>query len=232
MSLQYVSQPIASNLVTVRQQIEASARACGRDPGQVRLVAVSKGHDAASIRVAAAAGCTDFGENYLQEAVPKIAGLADLAATWHFIGAIQSNKTRAIAEHFHWVHTVSRAKIAERLSHQCPAGKTLNVTIQVNVDSDPDKTGVAPEGAARLLDAIGELPNLRVRGLMTILQEDSPPLESYRRLAELFTRLGDRAPCPWDTLSMGMSGDFPDAIAAGATHVRIGTAIFGPRTRP
>jgi hypothetical protein len=166
----------------------------------------------------------------------------DLPVTWHFIGAIQSNKTRAIAEHFHWVHTVSRASIAERLSRQCPSGKTLNVTVQVNIDADPQKAGVEPGAAAALLEAIGGLANLRVRGLMTILRQapgaggpgagGPTALVSYQRLAALFTELDHRAPEPWDTLSMGMSGDFRDAIAAGATHVRIGTAIFGPRTPP
>ncbi len=202
---------------------------CGRAPGQVHLVAVSKTRPAEQIRQAAAAGCTEFGENYLQEAIPKIRSLSDLDVSWHFIGAIQSNKTRAIAEHFDWVHTLTRAKIAERLSRQCPPGRTLNVTLQVNIDQDPAKAGVAPEAAAPLLQAISGLSNLRVRGLMTILQRDSPALSSYRRLATLFDDLRRHAPQPWDTLSMGMSGDFADAVAAGATHVRIGTALFGPR---
>lgn len=227
--MQPISHSIADNVRHVRGRIEAAARDAGRDPASVRLVAVSKTQPVALIREAAAAGCTDFGENYLQDALPKIQALADLGLAWHFIGAIQSNKTRDIAAHFHWVHTVARRRIAERLSRQCPPGKTLDVTLQVNVDADPAKAGVAPEETAELLDQVRSLPNLRVRGLMTILERDAKPLASYRRLAALFARLAETAPQPWDTLSMGMSGDFREAIAAGATHVRIGTALFGPR---
>jgi len=230
MSLQSLSRSIDDNLQHVRRRIEAAARATGRDPGTVRLVAVSKTHPAELIRQAASAGCRDFGESYVQDAVPKIRALADLTLTWHFIGAIQSNKTRAIAEHFQWVHTVSRVKIAERLSEQCPAGKTLDVTVQVNVDDDPAKSGVAPQAVGPLIERIGGLANLRVRGLMTILRLDAPPLESYQRLTRLFADLAAGAPESWDTLSMGMSDDFEVAITAGATQVRIGTAIFGRRT--
>jgi PLP dependent protein len=229
MSLQSISQSVAGNVRAALTSIADSARAAGRNPNDVHLVAVSKTKPIASIRAAAAAGCTDFAENYLQEAVPKIRSLADLNVTWHFIGAVQSNKTRLIAEHFHWVHTVERVKIAERLSAQCPEGKHLNVTLQVNIDDDPAKAGAAPEDVGALLEAVAALPNLRVRGLMTVLQLDSAPLPSYRRLADLFFRLAEIAPAPWDTLSMGMSADFPEAIAAGATHVRLGTTIFGPR---
>lgn len=229
MSLQSVSQSIVDNVRRVRAELDAAARAAGREPGSVRLIAVAKTQPVDRIREAAAAGCTDIGESYLQEALPKIRALADLDLTWHFIGAIQSNKTRPIAEHFHWVHTVARPKIAERLAAHCPAGKVLNVTLQVNVDRDPAKAGVEPEAAAALLDDVQRRPNLRVRGLMTILRQDTPPLDGYRRLAGLFETLRPRARGDWDTLSMGMSGDFAEAVAAGATHVRIGTAIFGPR---
>jgi pyridoxal phosphate enzyme (YggS family) len=229
MSLQSVSPDIAANVRHVTRQLAQAARDCGRDPADVSLVAVTKTQPANAIRAAMAAGCTDFGENYLQEAVPKIASLGDLPVTWHYIGAIQSNKTRPIAEHFHWVHTVSRLKIAERLSAQCPPGKTLNVTLQVNIDDDPAKAGTAPEEVADLLAAAAGLPNLRVRGLMTILQRESAPLASYRRLAELFEALLPVAPDTWDVLSMGMTGDFREAVAAGSTRVRIGTALFGER---
>lgn len=228
MSLQSISPDIAANVRSVRARIDQAAVAAGRDPGDVHLVAVSKTQPAAAVR-AAAAVCSDFAENYLQEALPKIEALADLPLTWHFIGAIQSNKTRPIAEHFHWVHTVARARIAERLAAQCPAGRTLNVTLQVNIDGDPAKSGVAVEETRALLDAAARWPNLRVRGLMTILQRESPPRPSYERLAALFHELAPQAPACWDTLSMGMSGDFHDAVAAGATHVRVGTAIFGER---
>lgn len=233
MSLQSISPNIAANVHSVRRRIAAAARSHQRDPDEVVLVAVSKQQPAAAVRAAAAAGCADFGENYLQEALDKIAALADLALTWHFIGPVQSNKTRHIAEHFDWVHTLSRTKIAERLSAQCPRGRTLNVTVQVNVDQDPDKSGVGADAAAELVRAIAGLPNLRLRGLMTILRHPGDhadaALDGYRRLAALFDELACIAPPPWDTLSMGMSGDFPQAIAAGATHVRVGSALFGPR---
>jgi PLP dependent protein len=229
MSLQSVSLNIAENVRRVGDEITRAARECGRDPGSVQLLAVSKTHPAESVRQAAAAGCTDFAENYPQEAVGKITALAELGLHWHYIGAIQSNKTRVLAEHFHWIHTVSRVKIAQRLSAQCPPGRKLNVTLQVNIDADPRKAGVHADGAAQLLAATAVLPNLCVRGLMTILHPDTVPQTGYERLAALFKRLAPDAPTPWDTLSMGMSGDFPAAIAAGATHVRIGTAIFGPR---
>jgi PLP dependent protein len=229
MSLKSISRSIADNVRAIRLSIDDAARAGGREPGSVRLVAVSKTRPAALVREAAAAGCTDFGESYLQEALPKIDALADLGVTWHFIGAIQSNKTRAVAEHFHWVHTVSREKVARRLSGHCPAGKVLNITLQVNVDRDPGKAGVDPDDVLALLHQVTELDNLRVRGLMTILQRESSPAAGYRRLAELFDALRPHACASWDTLSMGMSGDFESAVAAGATHVRVGTAIFGER---
>jgi len=232
MSLQSVSgnsPDIAANLAMVRRAIDAAARGCGRDPASVRLLAVSKTQPAEAVRRAAAAGCTDFGENYLQEAVAKIECLADLDVRWHFIGAIQSNKTRLVARHFHWVHTLARDKIARRLAQQCPAGKTLDVTLQVNIDDDPAKAGAAPDEVAALLATVHGLEHLRPRGLMTILQRDSEPLASYRRLAELFDRLAPEGGEHWDTLSMRLSGDFAAAIEAGATWVRIGTSIFGPR---
>ncbi|MFU8814264.1 MAG: YggS family pyridoxal phosphate-dependent enzyme [Pseudomonadales bacterium] len=231
MSLQSVSRTVDANVRAARQHIAASAQACGRSPDEIHLVAVSKTKPATLIRAAAAAGCTDFAENYLQEAVPKISELADLDLTWHFIGAIQSNKTQLIARHFDWVHTVARGKIAERLSAQRPEGQWLNVTIQVNIDDDPAKAGVAPADARALLADIADLPNLRVRGLMTVLRQGSEPLAGYRRLAALFAELASQAPACWDTLSMGMSADFAEAITAGATHVRLGTTIFGPRDR-
>ena len=229
MTLQSISPDIAGNLDQVRRRIDQAARACGRDPASVRLIAVSKTQPTELLRQAAAAGQRDFGENYLQDALPKIEALADLDLTWHFIGAIQSNKTRAIAEHFQWVHTVARPKIAERLAAQCPDDKVLNVTVQVNIDDDPDKNGVEPADATTLLEVIRGLPALRCRGLMTILSRSSDPAESYRRLAALFAELGEPEPGKWDTLSMGMTADFENAIAAGATCVRVGTAIFGPR---
>jgi pyridoxal phosphate enzyme (YggS family) len=220
---------ISKNVAATRASVIAAAQAAGRDPDEIHLVAVSKKKPAADIEAAYAAGLTDIGENYLQEAIDKIHALAHLPLTWHFIGAIQSNKTRPIAEHFHWVHTIERGKIARRLSEQCPPGKTLDACLQVNIDADPAKAGVSPDNAAKLLDEVAGLPNLRVRGLMTILETGADPLASYQRLAALFADLAERGVEPWDTLSMGMSKDYAQAIMAGATHVRIGTDIFGPR---
>jgi len=229
MSLEPISRTVADNVRRARLSIVESARSAGRAPDSVHLVAVSKTRSTDYIRAAHAAGCTDFAESYLQEALPKIHALADLALTWHFIGDIQSNKTGPIAQHFAWVHSVSRARIADRLSAQCPPGKRLNVTLQVNIDDDPNKAGVAPGDAAGLLAAVAGLANLQVRGLMAVLRQDSEALDGYRRLAALFADLAGTAPSPWDTLSMGMSADYPAAIAAGATHVRLGTTLFGPR---
>jgi len=228
---------IATNLRHLLAEIDAAAAAAGRPPGSVALVGVAKRQPAAAVRAAAAAGLTDVGENYLQEALGKMAELDDLGLSWHFIGAIQSNKTRAIAEHFHWVHTVARGKVARRLSEQRPEGPPLNVCLQVNVDADPDKDGVAAEEALALARDVARLPRLRLRGLMTILQQGSDPAAGYGRLAELFETLrpevealpgADAAP-QWDTLSMGMSNDYGAAVRAGATLVRIGTALFGAR---
>ena len=220
---------IAKNIAAIEARIADSARAAGRAPESVTIVAVSKRKPPADIEEAYAAGLTNFGENYLQEAIPKITALGHLPLTWHFIGSVQSNKTRAIAEHFDWVHTVDRAKTARRLSDQCPAGKTLNACMQVNVDADPAKSGVNVDDAPSVLAEISALPALRLRGLMTMLNIDADPLASYRRLHDLFTALSGAAPRPWDTLSMGMSRDYGQAIASGATHVRIGTEIFGAR---
>jgi len=222
-------QSIASNIAAVRREIAAAATECGRDPGAIELIAVSKTQPTAAVRAAAAAGCGAFGENYPAEAAAKQDELEDLDVTWHFIGAIQSNKTRLIASRFDWVHTVDRAKIARRLSEQVPPGRTLDVCLQVNVDRDPNKAGVDPQDAAALLAETRALPNLRIRGLMTILHPQSPPRAGYQRLADLFQALRSLAPEPWDTLSMGMSNDYREAIAAGATHIRVGTAIFGAR---
>lgn len=220
---------VASNLAAVRRAIAEAAAACGRDPAGVELIAVSKTHPPALVRAAAAAGQRAFGENYPAEAAAKQDALADLELDWHYIGAIQSNKTRLLAARFGWVHTISRAKIARRLSEQLPAGRSINVCLQVNVDRDPNKAGVDPDAVTGLLEEVRALPGLQLRGLMTILHPSSEPLAGYRRLAELFEALRPLAPAGWNTLSMGMSGDFREAIAAGATHVRIGSAIFGPR---
>ena len=226
--------PISANLQAVHARIAAAARAAGRDEKDVSLLAVSKTWPATHVREAAAAGQRAFGENYVQEGVAKVAELAALGLEWHFIGPLQSNKTRPVAESFDWVHSVERMKIAERLSEQRPAGKTpLNVCLQVNVSGEASKSGCAPGEALALAKAIAALPNLRLRGLMCI-PEPAEDVEAQRRpfrqLRELYEQLRAEG-LPLDTLSMGMSHDIEAAIAEGATMVRVGTAIFGERSK-
>ena len=223
---------ITANLQAVRERIESAARAAGRPAQSVRLVAVSKTFDSAAVRKAAEAGQRDFGENYVTEGVEKIGELRALGLTWHYIGPIQSNKARAIAEHFDWVHSLDRAKIAERLSQARRPGETdLQVCIQVNVSGEATKSGVAPGDLAPLAKQVAVLPRLKLRGLMAI--PEPTPDEKLRRarfaqLRELRDRL-NREGIVMDTLSMGMSADLEAAIAEGATMVRVGTAIFGER---
>ena len=197
-----------------------------RPRGSVHLLAVSKARTATEVRTAHGHGLRDFGENYAQEAIAKVEALADLDITWHFIGAIQSNKTRDLARHFQWIHTVDRAKVARRLG--AAAEHDLDVCIQVNIDAEPQKAGVDPGGLPALVSYVADLPRLKLRGLM-VIPEPGDPRDSFRRTRQLFDALAPRAGEHWDTLSMGMSNDFADAIAEGATLVRIGTAIFGPR---
>jgi PLP dependent protein len=220
---------IPDNLQAVRARIAAAARAAGRDPGAVRLLAVSKTHAPERIREAYAAGQRDFGESYVQEALDKMAQLADLPLEWHLVGPLQSNKTRAAAERFQWVHSVDREKVARRLSEQRPAGMApLNVLIQVNASGEGSKSGVAPGEAHALAAAIAGLPNLRLRGLMAI-PEPGAPAARFRAIGELYAEL--REAFGLDTLSLGMSDDLEAAIAAGSSMVRIGTAIFGARPK-
>lgn len=220
---------IADNLSTLVERIRSAAQAAGRAPEQVRLLAVSKTKPAAAIREVYAAGVRDVGENYLQEALAKQLELTDLPLTWHFIGPIQSNKTRAIAEHFDWVHSVDRLKIAQRLSEQRPAGlPALNVCVQVNVSGEASKSGCNPDELPALAQAIGALPNLKLRGLMAIPEPTDDPTAqavAFARVRQLQASLN----LGLDTLSMGMSHDLEAAIAQGATWVRIGTALFGAR---
>lgn len=223
---------IANNIAKVAARIRETAQAAGRDPDTVGLLAVSKTQPAEAIREANGAGLSDFGENYLQEALEKQADLADLALTWHFIGPIQSNKTRAIAEHFDWVHSVDRLKIAQRLSEQRPAElPPLNVCLQVNVSGEASKSGCAPQDVAELARAIATLPNLRLRGLMAIPEPTDDRAEQHAAFARL-RQLQQALALELDTLSMGMSQDLEAAIAEGATWVRIGTALFGARAYP
>lgn len=220
---------IADNLSTLADRIRSAAQAAGRDPGQVRLLAVSKTKPAAAIREVYAAGVRDVGENYLQEALAKQLELTDLPLTWHFIGPIQSNKTRAIAEHFDWVHSVDRLKIAQRLSEQRPAGlPALNVCVQVNVSGEASKSGCNPDELPALAQAIAALPHLKLRGLMAIPEPTDDPAAQAAAFAHV-RQLQDSLNLGLDTLSMGMSHDLEAAIAQGATWVRIGTALFGAR---
>jgi pyridoxal phosphate enzyme (YggS family) len=207
----------------------------GRDPRDIVLVAVGKTFPAESLRAAHAAGQRDFGENQVQEALAKIERLRDLGLVWHFIGPVQSNKTRAVAEHFDWVHSVDRLKIAERLSAQRPAALApLQACVQINVSGEASKSGVPPVDAPALAHAVARLPGLRLRGLMTIPEPTTDSALARRRfetVRDLEAQLA-RDGLPLDTLSMGMSDDLEAAIAAGATMVRVGSAIFGPRPRP
>jgi hypothetical protein len=225
---------IASRLQVTRARIAQAARAAGRDPASVRLVAVSKTFAPAAVRAAHAAGQSDFGENYLQEALEKFPALAGLPLTWHFIGPIQSNKTRPIAEHFAWVQSLDRAKLAERLSEARPASlPPLQVCIQVNVSGEESKSGVAPREAPALARQVAALPRLRLRGLMAIPRPTPDAAQQraqFRVLRDLLEEM-NAAGMGLDTLSMGMSEDLEAAIAEGATMLRIGTAIFGQRAR-
>jgi PLP dependent protein len=223
---------IVDNICAVRAQITQAAQLAGRAPQSIQLLAVSKTRQADELRQAFAAGQQAFGENYLQESLDKIAALTDLAIEWHFIGPIQSNKTRPIAEHFHWVHSVDRAKVARRLSEQRPADMApLNICLQVNISAEASKSGCRPSDVPALAREVAQLPRLKLRGLMAIpaATEDSQQQQrAFGDLRRLLQQLQTELP-QLDTLSMGMSADLEAAISEGASIVRIGTAIFGPR---
>ena len=222
----------AARLHAVLDRIRAAEQRFQRPPGAVRLLAVGKTQPAAAIAALAAAGQRDFGENYFQEALDKMTELATLELEWHFIGPMQANKTRGIAEHFTWVHSVDRLKIAERLSAQRPDHlPPLNVCLQVNIDREPTKHGLDEAELAEVAHAVATLPRLRLRGLMAIpapAAEFAAQRRPFARLRKLWERLAD-AGLVLDTLSAGMSDDLEAAIAEGATLVRIGTALFGSR---
>ncbi len=221
----------------LNQRLEAACAASGRDPRSVNVLAVSKTHPAQAVRQAHAVGINAFGENYVQEALAKIDALKDLRSQlqWHFIGPLQSNKTRSVAEAFDWVHSVDRLKIAQRLSQQRPPGLAdLNVCLQVNISGEDSKSGLPPADVLSVAAAVSRMPGLRLRGLMAIPQPE-PDLQAqrlpHRRLRALFEQVCDSG-VALDTLSMGMSADLEAAIAEGATWVRVGTALFGQRQRP
>lgn len=223
---------LENNIAELRKRIRKAAENCARDAGSVELLAVSKTKPAELVRSAYNLGLRRFGENYLQEALDKQSRLKDLDIEWHFIGPVQSNKTRAIAEHFDWIQSLDRRKIAQRLSEQRPAGmRALNCCIQVNIDDEASKAGVPPAGVEALAEEIRQLPGLKLRGLMAIPRATEDPLEqrhSFARMRRLFEDLQARDPAV-DTLSMGMSGDLEAAIAEGASLIRVGTALFGKR---
>lgn len=223
---------IAENYRRVCERIRHVEKRHGRPEGSVSILAVSKAHPPDRIEQALRAGARNFGENYVREAREKITALRDTNITWHVIGPVQSNKTREIAEHFHWLQSLDRIRIARRLSEQRPpeAGP-LNVCVQVNLSGEASKSGVALEDTAELCRAVHELEHLRLRGLMSIpapCEDFEQQRKTFRPLARLFRELAPQFP-DFDTLSMGMSADHEAAIAEGSTMVRIGTAIFGPR---
>ena len=232
-----IMSTIEEKLQAVRRAIAQAATEARRPPDSVTLLAVSKTFGADAVLAAVAAGQTAFGENYLQEALDKIASvrlaLPQASLAWHFIGPIQSNKTRPIAEHFDWVHTVEREKIAARLSEQRPASlPDLNICLQVNISGEASKSGVAPEALPALARAVAQLPRLRLRGLMAIPEPQTDPAlqrAAFAQLRVLYEQLRADG-LPLDTLSMGMSADLRPAVAEGATIVRVGSAIFGSRT--
>ena len=216
----------------MRARIAAAAQLAHRDVESVTVLAVSKGQPVDRLRTAMALGLTQFGENYLAEALPKIAALQDLRPGWHYIGRLQANKTRPVAEHFDWVHGIDRLKLAERLSAQRrPQSPPLNVCVQVNIANEATKAGVAPGELPALLAAVAALPQLRLRGLMCMLPYDAEPA-TQRALFRAMRELRDAANArglTLDTLSMGMSDDLDAAVIEGATMLRVGTALFGPR---
>lgn len=228
----FSDQSVAARLQAVRARVAAAARAAQRDPAGIRLVGVSKRQPVASIRAALDAGLGDLGENFVQEALGKMDELGTIPARWHFIGALQSNKTAAVAARFDWVQSVDRLKLAERLSRQRPEELApLDICIQVHIGAEESKAGVPLAAAGDLVRRAADLPRLRLRGLMAVPPPETDPARQRawcRQLAELYSALQQEG-LALDTLSMGMSDDLEAAVAEGATMVRIGTAIFGPR---
>ena len=223
---------VTENLPKIHDLLAIAAVEAGRDPDTVKLLAVSKKQPLDSVLAAAALGQRDFGENTVQEGLDKIRATTEERLTWHFIGHLQSNKTRAVAENFDWVHTIDKPKIAQRLSQQRPVELApLNICLQVNIDNEPSKSGVDIDKLSELAAACGDLPNIRLRGLMCLpairdeFEEQRRPFAKLRELAEALQRSG----VPIDTLSMGMTADYRAAVFEGATIVRIGTALFGER---
>ena len=225
---------LIERLTGLRQRIAQACADCGRAASSVQLLAVSKQQSVASIRAARAQGLIMMGENYLSEALAKQQQLAQEGIEWHFIGCLQANKSRAAAENFAWVQSVDRLRLAQRLSQQRPRQlPALNILLQIKVYADANKAGCAPDATAELVEQILPLANLRLRGLMNIPPLDADPSASFVAVRELFDSVATQLPPErrddWDTLSMGMSSDFAEAIRAGSTMLRVGSALFGPR---
>ena len=229
---QATNESIPVRVAALRERITRAEQQYQRAKGDVTLLAVSKTQSSEAIRIAAACGLNAFGENYLQEALDKQQALQDLKLSWHFIGPIQSNKTRAIAENFDWVHSVDRLKILQRLSEQRPAQlPPLNICLQINISEEANKSGISPAELPALLTAVTALPRLKLRGLMAIPAKQESAATQRRAFAALKALMA-QLPSSADTLSMGMSDDLEAAIAEGSTLLRIGTDIFGPRQKP
>ena len=223
---------LESRIKLVRERVNAACIANGRSPNSVTLLAVSKTKPIEMLREAERHGLKQFGENYADEAKEKIQQRPALKSEWHFIGRIQSNKTKSIAQHFAWIHTVDRIKVAKRLASHCPENKILQILLQVNVDSDENKGGIEAGKIDELIKYVLSEPNLNLRGLMTILSKETDPQKGYSKLRDLFNHLQETYAQEfrnWDTLSMGMSNDLEVAVNCGATIVRVGTDIFGSR---
>ena len=223
---------LESRIKLVKERVNAACIVNGRSPNSVTLLAVSKTKPIEMLREAERHGLKQFGENYADEAKEKIQQRPALKSEWHFIGRIQSNKTQSIAQHFAWIHTVDRIKVAKRLASHCPENKILQILLQVNVDSDENKGGIEAGKIDELIKYVLGEPNLNLRGLMTILSRETDPQKGYSKLRDLFNHLQETYAQElhnWDTLSMGMSNDLEVAVNCGATIVRVGTDIFGSR---
>ncbi len=223
---------LESRIKLVKERVNAACIVNGRSPNSVTLLAVSKTKPIEMLREAERHGLKQFGENYADEAKEKIQQRPALKSEWHFIGRIQSNKTQSIAQHFAWIHTVDRIKVAKRLASHCPENKILQILLQVNVDSDENKGGIEAGKIDELIKYVLSEPNLNLRGLMTILSKETDPQKGYSKLRDLFNHLQETYAQElhnWDTLSMGMSNDLEVAVNCGATIVRVGTDIFGSR---
>ena len=224
---------LESNLSKTKKAIDLSCRLVEKDLSTIRLIGVTKTHSADTVRQAYNAGISNIGENYVQEALTKMERLRDLDIEWHFIGSIQSNKTRLIAENFAWVHSVDSLKLATRLSNHCPKGKILNLLIQMNIDNDPNKRGIDVSEIEELVFRAADLPKIKIRGLMIILSEQTDPVAGYKTAFQMFEKLktlkSNQENIYWDTLSMGMSKDFEQAIQSGSNTIRLGTNLFETR---